>query len=172
MIKMKKSIVLIIAIFMVITTLSFSVNANFQKQQVDASFGWLEGTVKDGDDNPIDGALVRIFGGFIDIEDLRFVIVYEKQLTDNNGYYKFEIPEGKYTMLVTKEKHLPGLRYVVVSSEETEVANFNLIRIVNNIPNLKVPQQQSPLLCILQNIHINHPILIPIIQRLIPRLVL
>ena len=156
----KKIIALVTAGIMVLVAISFSANAAVQQQQtyktvVQTSVGRLEGTVNNGNDNPIEGAYIRIFGGHIDFEELEFAIAYQHTNSSADGSYSFDIPIGTYTMFVTMEGFLPGFRLTVVNEGETTVENFHLISLDRH------KQQQLPFLNFLQQ----YPILYQLLLR-------
>jgi hypothetical protein len=154
----KKIIVLITAGIMVLVSISFSANAAVLQQQtyktvVENSFGQLEGTVKNAKGSPIEGAYIRIFGGYIDFEEVEFAVAYKHANSSADGSYSFDIPAGTYTMLVTMENALPSFRLTVIIEGETTVENFHLIVLAVS------RQQQSPILNFLQQYLNQFPIL-------------
>jgi hypothetical protein len=158
----KKIIVLVAAAIMVLVSISFSANAAVLQQQtyktvVENSFGRLEGTVKNAKGNPIEGALIRIFGGYIDFEEVEFALVYKHTNSSADGSYSFDIPSGTYTMLVTMNGTIPSFRLTVVIEVKTTVENFHLIILAVS------RQQQLPILNFLQQ-YLN---LFPILKLLI-----
>ena len=158
----------------VLVAISFSANATVQQQQtyktgVQTSVGRLEGTVNNGNDNPIEGAYIRIFGGHIIFEELEFAIVYKHTNTSADGSYSFDIPTGKYSMLITEEGFISAFRLTVVNQGKTTVENFHLISKAKTIHNTLVQvqqQHQSPFLNILQNNQNLFLILTLLLQRL------
>jgi hypothetical protein len=161
----KKIIVLITAGIMVLVSISFSANAAVLQQQTyktvePTSVGRLEGTVKNAKGNPIEGALIRIFGGYIDFEEVEFALVYKHTNSSADGSYSFDIPSGTYTMLVTMQGTIPSFRFTVVIEVKTTVENFHLIILAVS------RQQQLPILNFLQQ-HLN---LFPILKILFQRL--
>ena len=128
---MKKTMALAMAGLMVLVAISISANAAVQQQQAlptqGSSNGSLAGKVLDGNSDPIEGAIVRIVGGYINFEDFEFAILLDKEDSVADGSYGFDVSSGKYTMLVTKEGYLFGFRYTVVSPGETVIENFHLI---------------------------------------------
>jgi len=158
----KKIIILITAGIIILVLISFSANAAVLQQQtyktvVQNSVGRLEGTVKNAKGDPIEGALIRIFGGYIDFEKVEFAIVFKHTNSSADGSYSFDIPSGKYTMLVTMKNTLPSFRFTVVIEVRTTVENFHLISLAVS------RQQQLPFLNFLQQ-YLN---LFPILKLLI-----
>ena len=158
----KKIILLVTAAIMVLVSISFSANAAVLQQQTyktvePTSVGRLEGTVKNAKGNPIEGAYIRIFGGYIDLEEVEFTVAYKHTNSSADGSYSFDIPTGTYTMLVTMENALPSFRLTVVNEGETTVENFHLISLAVS------RQQQLPILNFLQQ-YLN---LFPILKLLI-----
>ena len=161
----KKIIVLITAGIMVLVSISFSANAAALQQQtyktvVQNSFGRLEGTVKNAKGNPIEGAYIRIFGGYIDFEEVEFAVAFKHANSSADGSYSFDIPAGTYTMLVTMQGALPSFRLTVVIEVKTTVENFHLISLAVS------RQKQLPFLNFLQQ----HPYLFPMLRLLLQRL--
>lgn len=145
---MKKIIALSIASLIVLVTLSFSVNAFIQHQQrttpvQGTASSVLEGTVLDSQDEPIEGAFVRVFGGHINFGDLEFAIVLDKNYTNADGFYNVDVTAGSFTILVTYEGYLPGFRYTVISPGETQIEDFNLMKIGYSLPQELLPQEQQ-----------------------------
>ena len=158
----KKIIILTTAGIIILVLISFSANAAVLQQQtyktvVQNSVGWLEGTVKNAKGDPIEGAYIRIFGGYIDFEEVEFAVVYKHTNSSADGSYSFGIPSGPYTMLVTMKNTLPSFRLTVVNEGETTVENFHLISLAVS------RQQQLPFLNFLQQ-YLN---LFPILKLLI-----
>ena len=158
----KKIIVLITAGIMVLVSISFSANAAALQQQTyktvePNSVGRLEGTVKNAKGNPIEGALIRIFGGYIDLEEVEFAVAYKHTNSSADGSYSFDIPSGTYTMLVTMQGTIPSFRFTVVIEVKTTVENFHLISLVVS------RQKQLPILNFLQQ----YPNLFPILQKIL-----
>jgi hypothetical protein len=157
--------VFVTAAIMLLVAINFSANAAVLQQQTyktvePTSVGRLEGTVKNAKGNPIEGALIRIFGGYIDFEEVEFALVYKHTNSSADGSYSFDIPSGTYTMLVTMNGTIPSFRLTVVIEVKTTVENFHLISLAVS------RQQQLPILNFLQQ-HLNlFTILKMFLQRL------
>ena len=134
---MKKILALGMASLIVFVAISISAGAYVQQQrpipQQGSSRGFLSGTVLGSNDEPLEGALVRIFGGHLNLQDLKFAVVLDKNYSNAEGMYSLDVASGRYTMLVTKDGYWSAFRFTVISPGEPQVENFNLKNLLPSI---------------------------------------
>ena len=169
---MKKTMALTMAGLMVLVAISISANAAVQQQKVlstqgSSNGGSLSGKIIDKNSNPIEGANITLAGGFINLEDFEFAITLDRENSAADGSYRFDVSSGQYTMLVTKEGYLFGLRYTIVNPGESVIENFHLISI-RCVPVQKQRQSlnravNNPFLSFLEQ----YPILYQLLQRVL-----